>query len=171
MDEKKNDKFIIDDTMKDNSCNSNSKVTTAAATTTTNVSMDNDAAAADADETMKDNRSYSNSKVTTATITDMSVVDNDATADAVIMYSLKVSSNNLQCMIHTLPTDTAIMGGTLPSTWVVKARQLFLGRLSLLMNKKHDDDIAAADEESLEDCIALSENETAIMKLIIELAS
>jgi hypothetical protein len=174
VDEKKSDKFIIDDTMKDNSCNSNSKVTTAAAattTTTTNVSMDNDAAAAAADETMKDN-SYSNSKVTT----DGSVVDNDATADAVIMYSLKVSSNDLQSMIHTtLPTDTAIMGGTSPSsTWVVKARQLFLGRLSLLMNKKHDDDdddIAAADEESLEDCIALSENETAIMKLIIELAS
>jgi hypothetical protein len=63
------------------------------------------------------------------------------------------------------------MGGTSPSTWVVKARELFFGRLSSLMNKKHDDDdddddIAAADEESLEDCIALSENETAIMKLI-----
>jgi histone acetyltransferase (RNA polymerase elongator complex component) len=137
--------------------------------------MDNDAAA-DADETMNNN-SYSNSRVTTATTTDVSIVDNDATADAVIMYSLKVSLNDLQSMIHTLPTDTAIMGGTLPSTWVVKARELFFGRLSSLMNKKHDDDddddddIAAADEESLEDCIALSENETAIMNLIVELAT
>jgi hypothetical protein len=92
------------------------------------------------------------------------------------MYSLIISSNNLQSIIHTLPTDTAIMGGTSPFTWVVKARELFFGRLSSLMNKKHDDDdddddIAAADEESLEDCIALSENETAIMNLIIELAT
>jgi hypothetical protein len=74
------------------------------------------------------------------------------------MYSLKISSNNLQSIIHTLPTDTAIMGGTSPSTWVVKACELFFGRLSSLMNKEHDDDddddIAAVDEESLEDCIA-----------------
>jgi hypothetical protein len=142
VDEKKNDKFIIDDTINDNSCN-NSKVTTAAVTATTNVNM-----------------------------------DNDATDDAVIMYSLKISSNDLQSMIHTLPTDTAIMGGTSPSTWVVKAHELFLGRLSSLttgegneMNMKHDDDIAAVEEVSLEDCIALSENENAIMKLIIELAT
>ena len=123
----------------------------------------------DDDETMSDNKS-----------TDVSV-DNDAAADAVIMYSLKISSNDLQSMIHALPTDDTVSGGTSPSTWVVKARELFLGRLSSLnaveekkMNKYDDDgndvDIAV-DESSLKDCIALSENETASMKLIIELAT
>ena len=123
----------------------------------------------DDDETMSDNKS-----------TDVSV-DTAAAADAVIMYSLKISSTDLQSMIHALPTDDTVSGGTSPSTWVVKARELFLGRLSSIkavqekkMNKNDDDgddvDIAV-DVSSLKDCIALSENETACMKLIIELAT
>lgn len=131
----------------------------------------------DMGETTKDNNN--DNRVTTTTAADESV-DNGADA-VVIMYSLKISSKDLQSMIHTLPTDT-VLGGTSPSTWVVKARELFLGRLSSLkaveekkMNKYDDDDgddvDIAVDESSLKDCIALSENESASMKLIIELAT
>ena len=133
----------------------------------------------DIGETTKDNNNDNRVTTTTATAADGSV-DNGADA-VVIMYSLKISSNDLQSMIHALPTDT-VLGGTSPSTWVVKARELFLGRLSSLkaveekkMNKYDDDDgddvDVAVDESSLKDCIALSENESASMKLIIELAT
>ena len=101
------------------------------------------------------------------------------------MYSLKVSSNDLQGMVHAIPTTVA---DSAPSTWVLKARELFLGRMASLTanektkkdrvvyddgqynNNNDDDDDDAAEEESLEDCVTLSENETAIMRLIIDLA-
>ena len=141
-------------------------------------------------ETIKEDNSSNNNNnnvTTTATAATADVITADTTSttttdivvddNVVVMYSLKVSSNDLQSMVHTVPVV-----GT--STWVMKARELFLGRLAVLTVEKakkkndgnttrqynDDDDIAEHPEEE-EDCIALSENETATMRLIIELAT